>query len=70
MNNAEPMKEYNAQEKSLAINTQYHGMKVTKQKNSRQILNGLPSTCAPEKRSFAVRTDYSLGDLRPRLCKP
>ena len=43
--------------------------KVTEQQISRRLLNGLCSTYAPEKRSFALRTDYSLSDLEGGLVR-
>ena len=67
--NAKSMKEYIARAKCLAINVQYYGIEVSDQEISRRLLNGLPSTYAREKRSFALRTDYGLGDLAGGLVR-
>ena len=63
MNNAQSTKEYITRTKSLAINVQYYGTEVPDHEFCRRVLNDLPSTYAPERRSVALRTDYSLGDL-------
>ena len=53
MDDAESMKEYIAGAKSLALNVQYHDTKVNEQEISRRVLDGLPSSYAPEKRNLA-----------------
>ena len=63
MDSAENMKEYIARAKSLALNVQYHDVEVTDQEISRRVLNGLPPPYAPEKRNFALKTDFSLAEL-------
>ena len=63
MNDAKSMKEYIARAKSLALNVKYHDIKVTGQEISRLVLNGLPPSYAPEKRNFALKTDFSLAEL-------
>ena len=60
MDSAESMKEHIARAKSLALNVQYHDVEVTDQEISRRVLNGLPPPYAPEKRNFALKTDFSL----------
>ena len=69
MDSAESMKEYIARAKSLALNVQYHDVKVTDQEISRRVLNGLPPSYAPEKRNFALKTDFSLADLEGGLVR-
>ena len=69
MDNAESMKEYVARAKSLALNVQYHDIEVTEQEISRQVLNGLPPAYAPEKRNFALRSDFRLGELEGGLVR-
>ena len=64
---AESMKEYIARAKSLALNVQYHDVEVTDQEISRRVLNGLPPPYAPEKRNFALKTDFSLAELEGGL---
>ena len=63
MNDDESMKEYIARAKSLALNVKYHDIEVTDQEISRRVLNGLPPSYAPEKRNFALKTDFSLAEL-------
>ena len=69
MDNAELMKEYTARAKSLAVNVRYHDVEATEQKISCRILNGLPPAYAPEKRNFALRTDFSLSELESGLVR-
>ena len=61
MDNAELMKECIV--KFLDLNVHYHDIEVTEEEISRQVLNGLPPAYAPEKRNFALRIYFSLGDL-------
>ena len=63
MNDDESMKEYIARAKSLALNVKHHDIEVTDQEISRRVLNGLPPSYAPEKRNFALKTDFSLAEL-------
>ena len=63
MDSAESMKECIARAKSLALNVQYYDVEVTDQEISRRVLNGLPLPYAPEKRNFALKTDFSLAEL-------
>ena len=63
MNDDESMKEYIARAKSLALNIKYHDVEVTDQEISHRLLNGLPPLYAPEKRNFALKTDFSLAEL-------
>ena len=67
MNDDEPMKEYIARAKSLALDVKYHGIELTDQEISRRILNGLPRLYAPEKKIFALKTDFSLAELEGGL---
>ena len=67
MDNAETMKEYIARAKSLALNVQYHDIEVSEQEISRRVLNGLPPSYAPEKRNFALKTDFTLAELEGGL---
>ena len=69
MDSAESMKEYIARAKSLALNVQYHDVEVTDQEISRRVLNGLPPPYAPEKRNFALKTDFSLAELEGGLVR-
>ena len=69
MDSAESMKEYIARVKSLALNVQYHDVEVTDQEISRRVLNGLPPPYAPEKRNFALKTDFSLAELEGGLVR-
>ena len=69
MDSAESMKEYIARAKSLALNVQYHDVEVTDQDISRRVLNGLPPSYAPEKRNFALKTDFSLAELEGGLVR-
>ena len=62
MNDDESMKEYITRAKSLALNVKYHDIEVTDQEISRRILSGLPPSYAPEKRNFALKTDFSLAE--------
>ena len=61
--NAESIKQYIARAKPLTLNVKYHGIEVPEQEISRRVLNGLPPAYAPEKRNFALKTDFSLSDL-------
>ena len=63
MDDAESMKEYIAHAKSLALNLQYHDVEVNEQEISHRVLNGPPPSYAPEKRNFALKTDFSLAEL-------
>ena len=63
MDNAETMKEYIARAKLLALNVQYQDIEVSEQEISRRVLNGLPPSYAPEKRNFALKTDFTLAEL-------
>ena len=58
IDSAESMKEYIARAKSLALNVQYHDVEITDQESSRRVLNGLPPSYAPEKKNFALKTDF------------
>ena len=69
MDSAESMKEYIARAKSLALHVQYHDVEVTDQEISRRVLNGLPPPYAPEKRNFALKTDFSLAELEGGLVR-
>ena len=69
MDSAESMKEYIARAKSLALNVQYHDVEVTDQEISRKVLNGLRPPYAPEKRKFALKTDFSLAELEGDLVR-
>ena len=69
MDSAESMKEYIAHAKSLALNVEYHDVEVNDQEISRRVLNGLPPPCAPEKRNFALKTDFSLAELEGGLVR-
>ena len=68
MDSSESMKEYIGRAKSLALNVQYHDVEVTDQEISRRVLNGLPPY-APEKRKFALKTDFSLAELEGGLVR-
>ena len=68
MNDDESMKEYIARTKSLALNVKYHDIEVSDQQISRRVLNRLPPSYTPEKRNFALKTDFSLAKLEgPRV---
>ena len=69
MNDDESMEEYIARGKSLALNVKYHDIEVTDQEISRRVLNGLPPSYAPEKRNFALKTDFSLAKLEGGLVR-
>ena len=69
MNDDESMKEYIARAKSPALNIKYHNVEVTDQESSRRVLNGLPPSNAPEKRNFALKTDFSLAELEGGLVR-
>ena len=69
MNNDESMKEYIARAKSLALNVKYHDVEVIDLEISRRVLNGLPPSCAPERRNFALKTDFSLAELEGGLVR-
>ena len=59
MNDDESMKEYIARAKSLALNIKYHNVEVTDQEISRRLLNGLPPSYAPEKKSLSSKQNFS-----------
>ena len=63
MNDAESMKAYIARAKSLALNVKYRDIEVSEQEISRRVLNGLPPSCAPEKKNFASKIEVSLAEL-------
>ena len=63
------MKAYIARAKSLALNVKYHDIEITDQKISHRDLNGLPPSYAPEKRVFALKTDFSLAKLEGDLVR-
>ena len=69
MDDAESIKEYIARAKSLALNIKYHDIEVTDLEISRRLLNGLPPSYAPEKRNFALKTDFSLAALEGGLVR-
>ena len=69
MNDAESMKEYITRAKPLALNVQYHDIEVSEQEISRQVLNGLPPSYAPEKRNFALKPNFSLAELAGGLVR-
>ena len=69
MDDAESMKEYIARAKSLTLNVKYRDIEVTEQEISRRVLNGLPTSYAPEKRNFALKTDFSLAELEGGLVR-
>ena len=69
MNDDETMKEYIARAKSLALNVRYHDIGVSEQEISRRVLNGLPPSYAPEKRKFALKTDFTLAELEGGLVR-
>ena len=69
MNDDESMKEYIARAKSLALNVKYNDIEVTDHEISRRVLNGLPPSYAPEKRNFALKTDFSLAELEGALVR-
>ena len=69
MDDAETMEEYIARAKSLALNVQYHDIEASEQETSRRVLNGLPPSCAPEKRVFALKTDFTLVELEGGLVR-
>ena len=69
MNDAESMKEYIARATSLALNIRYHDIEVTGQEISRRVMNGLPSSYAPEKMNFALKTNFSLAELMGGLVR-
>ena len=69
MNDDKFMKEYIVRAKSLALNVKYHDIEVTDQKISRRVLNGFPPSYAPEKRNFALKTDFSLAKLKDGLVR-
>ena len=69
MNDDESMMEYIARAKSLALNVKYHDIEVTDQEISRRVLNGLLPSYAPEKRNFALKTDFSLAELEGGLVR-
>ena len=63
------MIKYLSRAKSLALNIQYHDTEVTDPEISRRVLNGLPPAYAPEKQNFALRINFSLGDLEDSLVR-
>ena len=63
------MNKYLARAKSLALNIEYHDIEVTDPEIRRRVLNGLPPAYAPEKHDFALRADFSLGDLEDSLVR-
>ena len=69
MENTKSMKEYIARTRSLALSVKYRDIEVTEQEISRQVLNDLPLAYAPEKRNFALKTDFILGDLEGDLVR-
>ena len=69
MDDAESMKEYIARAKLLVLNVQYHNIEVSDQEISRRVLNRLPPSYAPEKRNFALKTDFSLAELEGGLVR-
>ena len=69
MDDAESMKEYIARAKSLALNVQYHDIEISEQEISRRVLNGLPPSYAPEKRNFALKSEFSLAELASGLVR-
>ena len=69
MNDDESMKAYIARAKYLALNVKYHDIEVADKKISRRVLNGLPPSYAPEKRNFALKTDFSLAELEGGLVR-
>ena len=64
MDNMEAITEYLAREKSLAPNVKCHGTDITEQEITRRALNSLPLVYAPEKQNFALKTDFSYGNLK------
>ena len=69
MNDDESMKEYIVRAKSLSLNVKCHDIEVTDQEISRRVLNGLPPSYAPEKRTFALKTYFSLAELEGALVR-
>ena len=69
LDGAQSTKEYVARAKSLTLNVQYHDIEVTEQEIGHRVLNGLPLSYAPEKRNFALRTDFSLAELEDGLVR-
>ena len=69
MDDAESMKEYIVPAKSLALNVQYQDIEVSEQEIRRRVLNGLPPSYTPEKRNFALKTDFSLAELAGGLVR-
>ena len=69
MDNAETMKECIACTKSLALNVQYYDIEVSEQEISHRALNGLPSSYAPEKKNFALKTYFTLAELEGGLVR-
>ena len=69
MDNAETMKKYIARAKSLALNVQYYDIEASEQEISRRVLNGLPPSHAPEKKKFALKTDFTLAELEVGLVR-
>ena len=49
MNDDDPIKEYIARAKSLALNIKYHNVEVTDQEISRRVLNGPPPRMLPRR---------------------
>ena len=69
VNGDESMKEYIARAKSLALSVKYHDVEATDQEISRRVLNDLLASYAPEKRNFALKTDFSLAELEGGLVR-
>ena len=67
MDNMEAMTKHPARQKSLAFNVKCHDIETTQQEISCRALNSLPPAYAPEKQSFALKTDFSFGDLESGL---
>ena len=56
-----------AREKCLALNVKCCGIEITEQEISRRALNSLSPAYAPEKQSFALKTDFSYVNLESGL---
>ena len=69
MDDAESIKEYIARAKYLALKVQYHDIEVNEQEIRHRVLNSLPLFYAPEKRSFALKTVFSLAKLEGGLVR-
>ena len=53
------MKQHLARARSLTLNVIHHNVEVIEQETSRRVLNGLPTAYAPEKQTFALKTEVS-----------